>query len=80
MRRSCSPAALVLLAALTVAGCKVGPDCCPWHDPLLPEWRQKLDDSLVASGAADEIWWTAFNDPQLNGLVERARAQNLSLY
>jgi NodT family efflux transporter outer membrane factor (OMF) lipoprotein len=80
MRRSCSPAALVLLAALTVAGCKVGPDCCPWHDPLLPEWRQKLDDSLDASGAADEIWWTAFNDPQLNGLVERARAQNLSLY
>ena len=80
MRPRCMTAMLSLLTLIScLAGCKVGPDCWPWHDPLLPVWRQQLDESLIAAGAADEMWWTAFNDPALNGLVERTRAQSIPL-
>ena len=34
---------------------------------------------LSTSPADDGAWWTAFNDPVLNQLVEQAHAQNMSL-
>ena len=72
---------IVLAAAITVAisGCKVGPDCRAWHDPLRSDWRLQLDESLRTDGALDQTWWVGFNDPALNTLVDRSVAQNLSL-
>lgn len=72
---------IILAAAITVAvsGCKVGPDCRAWHDPLRSDWRLQLDESLRTDGALDQTWWVAFNDPALNTLVNRSVVQNLSL-
>lgn len=74
---------LIILAAAMMAaasGCKVGPDRQAWHDPLRSEWRQQLDETLHTDGALDQTWWTGFNDPALNRLVDRSVAQNLSLH
>lgn len=69
----------VLLAA---AGCEVGPD---YHTP-----KEHMPSSWVAPPTTQasitvqsplqvERWWTTFNDPTLNSLVERAVASNLDV-
>ncbi len=63
----------------SASGCKVGPNCRPWHDPLRAEWRQELDASLRTDKAVDPMWWASFEDQSLNTLVDRSLSQNLSL-
>ena len=71
----------VLSLALTISACSLGPD---YERPTLdvglaykqaPGWV--LASPAVA--AADEPWWTAFQDPVLNGLIERLNDNNLSI-
>ena len=63
------------LLLLLLTGCKVGPNyCVPQFD--LPETFMEAP----CASASDENftqWWTAFNDPYLNDLLERASQQNL---
>lgn len=70
-------ASLAVVACLT--GCKVGPDFVrprpPWleavyHDATPPE--PPVEPELT-------YWWTQFNDPMLNELVDQAACQNLTL-
>jgi NodT family efflux transporter outer membrane factor (OMF) lipoprotein len=78
--RACSRAAL-FAATLLLAGCLplVGPDYEEPEAPLATEWMA-LDDPQLKPEAADySAWWTVFDDPVLDSLVERAYEQNLSL-
>ena len=73
------------LAALTLSACASGPAGTGLPDragATVPEqWQQA--STPVASGAAplalDEAWWKAFQDAELNALVDRVLAENLSL-
>lgn len=72
-------AALVASLMVFLAGCSVGPD---YQEPMLAvpggwnEARQKGVDTRAPELAR---WWTAFEDPLLNSLVERALGSNLDL-
>jgi NodT family efflux transporter outer membrane factor (OMF) lipoprotein len=79
----------VLLAALTLTGCKVGPD---YHAPPLPTPAAFGAATQPASfGAATQPsvidvqhaplaeWWTSFGDRELDSLVARALAANHEL-
>ncbi|MCI0445634.1 hypothetical protein L0152_20770, partial [bacterium] len=74
---------IVFIASLFVAGCMVGPN---YHQPqtkVSEKWAgndstptpsvTKIDQAPVAQ------WWTTFNDPTLNTLVDRAVQGNLDL-
>ena len=71
---------LVFFLVLALQGCNpVGPD---YRQPVtqMPDvWQQKAVKGL-ASGEADlETWWEVFDDPVLDGLIERASGGNLNL-
>jgi outer membrane protein TolC len=60
-------------------GCKVGPNYCPPNAPVAEHW---IDASEVHACDDPEIlrhWWTVFNDPTLDKLIECAYCQNLTL-
>ena len=62
---------LALAAMVLVAGCKtVGPDFETPEAPVVEDWT---DDNPVISRDTIELseWWTVFNDPVLNELVEQ---------
>lgn len=64
---------------LAVAGCTVGPDFRP---PCPPALRPFYNNSAhVAYGPPESlaVWWSRFNDPTLERLIEQAVAQNLDL-
>jgi NodT family efflux transporter outer membrane factor (OMF) lipoprotein len=57
----------------------VGPDFVRPEAVVENEWLE-ADDARVKSAPADHSdWWTVFNDPTLNSLIERAYQQNLTL-
>jgi NodT family efflux transporter outer membrane factor (OMF) lipoprotein len=66
-----------LAALFLVGGCTVGPD---YHPPAVAVPAAYGGGPSAASSTADfRQWWTAFGDPTLNALVERARSGNLDL-
>lgn len=74
---------LLFLAVLGIGlfqGCiTVGPDYVP-PEPKVPDaWHQELTQDLIEGEASIQTWWTTFNDPMLNSLIERASAGNLDL-
>jgi NodT family efflux transporter outer membrane factor (OMF) lipoprotein len=69
----------VVALVCLVAGCTVGPDYVPPKTDLPDLWEQDLSEGL-ADGEADlRTWWTAIDDPMLDGLIERATQGNLDL-
>jgi NodT family efflux transporter outer membrane factor (OMF) lipoprotein len=75
---------LPLALASTLAACTVGPDFTA-PDPRA-QTPAGFNDTARAPNAAvtmqaqpDPLWWTRFNDPVLNGLVERTVAGNPGL-
>lgn len=71
-------ATMVLAAAAALAGCVVGPEYRPPQLDLPESWPDNvvLDRS---SGEALAEWWRRFDDPVLDGLIERALADNLQV-
>ncbi|SJZ83392.1 efflux transporter, outer membrane factor (OMF) lipoprotein, NodT family [Enhydrobacter aerosaccus] len=77
---------LALAAALSVAGCAVGPD---YHEPELQTASSYEGVSLRAQDAPISVplpteadlshWWTTLDDQQLHGLIDRALKTNLDL-
>jgi multidrug efflux system outer membrane protein len=67
-----TPAAAVLLLAL---GCAVGPDYEEPRTPTAPAYDGASQEGLSADVAAVD-WWRGFEDPALNGLIDRALAGN----
>ena len=68
--------ALVLLAS----GCAmVGPDYVKPPAPEPKEWIEKEDPQIKSEPTDFSKWWTLFNDPVLDSLIETAYKQNLPL-
>jgi multidrug efflux system outer membrane protein len=61
-----------LLVAATLAGCAV-------TQPVTPKLDLPSGTATAAQNELLERWWTAFNDPVLNALVEETFANNLDL-
>lgn len=70
----------LLVFLITLSGCKtVGPDFIRPDAPVSDQWLE-MDDPKVSTSQADfSTWWTIFDDPVLNSLVENAYQQNLPL-
>ncbi len=68
--------AIVLLFALALTGCMVGPN---YKRPTLdvpPTWRFEEKE---AKEVANTAWWEQFDDPVLNDLIEAAVRENKDL-
>lgn len=72
-----APAALI--AALTPTGCMVGPDYVPPEATVADAWLESSDPRLSTAASDHAAWWKSFEDPVLDGLVQRAYEQNLDL-
>ena len=76
MNRNLSASPALLLLAL--AGCVVGPDYHPPKTAVPSNWSE----APAANEPAPETpsrWWTAFQDPELDSLIDRATRANLDL-
>jgi outer membrane protein, multidrug efflux system len=80
MTRKKLPGPLALAsAALLAAGCSVGPNYQKPNFPAPASWNEALINGVDARAADLSEWWTTFNDPLLNSLVQRAVRSNLDL-
>jgi NodT family efflux transporter outer membrane factor (OMF) lipoprotein len=70
---------LVLQAVFLVSGCvKLGPDFVKPDAPVENDWSYQ-DDEVLSQPVKLDDWWTVFNDPALNRVVDMAWRQNLPL-
>jgi NodT family efflux transporter outer membrane factor (OMF) lipoprotein len=60
-------------------GFKVGPNYKRPPAPVAEHWINADDVRVRSDEADDSHWWTVFNDPVLNDLVQSAYRQNLTL-
>jgi NodT family efflux transporter outer membrane factor (OMF) lipoprotein len=75
------PSGLLLVAAISVAGCSVGPNyrrppapsATKWD--LAEPWRESAPKDAIPKGQ----WWTVFHDDDLNTLETQALASNQTL-
>ena len=77
MKQASSIAAV--FSFLLLAGCAVGPN---YHRPqvAVPEqWTVGPTRGTSAKSPARDDWWSSFEDPELNSLLERAVSRNLDL-
>ncbi len=86
VRRSASVlGAAVVIAALTVSGCMVGPNYHPPQTTVPTEWAGVAITPpyqlVVATEQPADLtqWWQKFKDPTLTALVEEAIKTNLDL-
>ncbi|MCX5869883.1 MAG: efflux transporter outer membrane subunit [Deltaproteobacteria bacterium] len=72
---------LVLCLSLPlVTSCMMGPDFQRPETKVSSQWLGQASNAPEAAPVQDMAqWWTAFNDPQLTSLVERAMQANLDL-
>ncbi|HEY7091275.1 MAG TPA: efflux transporter outer membrane subunit [Tepidisphaeraceae bacterium] len=74
-----------LLGSLVISGCTVGPDFHPPHPSMPQSWlgpttAPTTQQSVATTQPADVTnWWTVFDDPTLESLIDRALAANLDL-
>ena len=69
----------LLTLAFLVSGCMIGPDFVKPDAPVEDGWTQEQDPRIKTEAADFREWWTVFNDPVLNNLIEMAYGQNLNL-
>ena len=80
-----NPGAILLFIGLvslllSAGGCTmVGPDYVKPDTPEPEVWLQEQDPKIESREANFSQWWSVFNDPVLNNLVESAYRQNLPL-
>ncbi|UJR82981.1 Hypothetical protein I5071_50460 [Sandaracinus amylolyticus] len=72
-------AVVTLACALAASGCMVGPEYARPRVPLASQWTEARDPRLATNAAVDIAWWTTFDDPVLDHLIELAYEQDLSL-
>ena len=60
-------------------GFKVGPNHSRPAAPVAERWIDYADPRVKSEEDSLSQWWTVFNDPTLNALIENAYAQNLRL-
>ena len=64
---------------LFAAGCTVGPNYQKPDLPVPSMWNEAQQKGVQVHSTELALWWTSFNDPLLNSLVERAVRSNLDL-
>jgi NodT family efflux transporter outer membrane factor (OMF) lipoprotein len=88
LSRRCAPWLSILLACAVGCtgpceylrnGCKVGHNYKTPCAPVATEWIDASDKHVRTSDNDLAGWWTVFNDPLLNDLIQRAYQQNLTL-
>jgi NodT family efflux transporter outer membrane factor (OMF) lipoprotein len=67
------------LALLLLSSCMVGPDYVPPATETASQWLEAEDKRLNTTSTHDQNWWTTFNDPVLNRLIDRAYLDNLNI-
>jgi NodT family efflux transporter outer membrane factor (OMF) lipoprotein len=60
-------------------GLKLGPNYARPAASVAVEWTDQSDPRVVNVPAQDCAWWTVFNDPILNRLIDTTHHQNLDL-
>src|SRR5208282_2011094 len=70
---------LIVLTAMMVAGCAVGPDYHPPKTQAPVNWSEAQLGGATNSAMQIVEWWKTFNDPELNSLIQRAVVSNLDL-
>ncbi|MCX4142855.1 efflux transporter outer membrane subunit [Paraburkholderia sp. SEWSISQ10-3 4] len=72
--------ALIVSMSVALTGCvTVGPDFKQPDVTLENQWLESLAGEAQTAPGAQAAWWTAFNDPVLSALEQRAYERNLSL-
>ena len=64
---------------LLFSGCKVGPDYVRPESSVPDQWHEKAVQGLDDGSADLQTWWTVFDDPMLEDLIQRTRTENLDL-
>ena len=67
------------LIVLVLSGCTVGPIFRTPKAAVAPEWVEARDHRVSAASADYRSWWKTFDDTVLNGLIDTAFRENLSL-
>lgn len=67
------------LAEYRANGWKVGPNYLRPNAATAPDWIDAADRRVDSSEVDLSHWWSVFNDPVLENLVNEAEAQNLTL-
>jgi len=70
------PTPILLILAVWIGGCAVGPD---YQRPVTPEPATFGTDIGNSSGPVETEWWRGFNDPRLEHLIEQASTGNPDL-
>jgi NodT family efflux transporter outer membrane factor (OMF) lipoprotein len=70
---------LGLVLVLPCGGCLVGPDFSRPAAPVADKWLEASNSSVDTRNQEYRDWWSVFNDPALNRLIEIAYDQNLTL-
>ncbi len=70
---------LVLSAALLMGCAAVGPDYRPPEMEMPTEWQSVGDPALLPQSDLVKQWWSLFNDPLLDRLIQTATENNLDL-
>lgn len=70
---------LFCLLILTAACTKIGPDFIRPESSVSLQWLESEDQRVISEKTTVREWWKALNDPTLDGLIEIACEQNLSL-
>ena len=69
-----------MLAAVALAGCMLVGGAYQAPETVVPDaWYWNVRNDLHGGHSSLESWWTRFNDPALNRLIGRARANNPTL-
>ncbi len=71
--------AWIVILLPTTWGCMVGPDYARPPAPTAAAWIEASQPGVQTENGAAERWWTVFQDPVLDRLVELAYRQNLAL-
>lgn len=70
---------LVVMTLLVIGCTTVGPDYVRPSADVAGQWIEVADPRIKPEPADHREWWTVFNDPVLNVLVDTAYKQNLTL-
>lgn len=75
-----TPIAFVTVAVFALGGCvRLGPDFVPPATTVQERWIEADGTRARSETPNYRDWWTVFNDPMLNSLIDAAYRQNLTL-
>src|SRR5713226_2507936 len=69
----------LVISPLLLAVCAVPPNFTRLNVSVTRPWTVTADRGPAATPIEKDDWWSSFQDPELNSLVERSAKQNLDL-